>query len=126
MHEGRSSTDTSDDAADSNAMFPSELDPPGPSSQTAVINGGLAASTPPQSQDLNNDVMDTQESSSDANISTRETGWGNGGSGMSAFAQSALTQESHEPGAAWNNKKAMDEYQRAVTQIEDKGFNLSQ
>jgi hypothetical protein len=109
------SSDTSDDA---DSLFPSELDPPGSSSQHLDGGVGLAASTPPQSQDLNNDVMDTQEAGE-----TRELGQGQGG--MSAFAQSAMGQESSEPGACWNNKKARDEMQRAMMQIEDKGFSLS-
>ena len=30
-----------------------------------------------------------------------------------------------EPGYAWNNKKARDEYARSMDQVVDKGFNLS-
>lgn len=121
----RSSSESS--LADSEAMFPSELDPPGSSSHNVLSNGGVAGSTPPQSQDLNNDIMDTQDGG-DTGISVRETGWGNAGSssGMSAFAQSAMSQESNEPGACWNNKKVKEDYQRAIHQIEDKGFNLSE
>ena len=30
-----------------------------------------------------------------------------------------------EPGFAWNNKKARDEYARSMEQVVDKGFSLS-
>ena len=40
----------------------------------------------------------------------------------SDFAKSA---EMTEPGAAWMNKKAREEYQRASMQIEDRNFSLS-
>lgn len=121
----RSSEESS--LAESDAMFPPELDHVGQSLNDALINGGIAGSTPPQSQDLNNDAMDTQEVD-EAGASTREMGWGNVGSssGMSAFTQSALLQESNEPGACWNNRKAREEYNRSIHQIEDKGFSLSE
>ncbi|KAK4692787.1 hypothetical protein P7C71_g4482, partial [Lecanoromycetidae sp. Uapishka_2] len=121
----RSSDESSLD--DYDAMFPSEHDPPAAFTHNDLNNGGVASSTPPQSQDPKTDAMDTQEGG-DAGASTREMGWGNVGSssGMSGFAQSALAQESSEPGACWNNRKAREEYERAIRQIEDKGFSLKE
>ena len=54
------------------------------------------------------------------NLDTGEGGW----VPQSDFAKSAAEVQ-REPGAGWNNKKARDEYQRAMMQIEDKNFSLS-
>jgi hypothetical protein len=117
---------SSSDEAESEAMFPSELEAPGPSSQTVGhVLSEPSEFTPPHSQDTG-EAMDT---SSGNKISQPV---GNGGSAnqssgwvpQSDFAKSAA-RDTHEPGAGWNNKKAIDEYQRAGMQIEDKNFSLS-
>ena len=54
----------------------------------------------------------------------------NNGPGHAMQCESGNGQKSAdlemEPGAVWNNKKAMDEYRRALTQIEDRNFSLSE
>lgn len=117
---------SSSDEAESEAMFPSELDPPGPASQNlGSLLSEPSGFTPPHSQDLGEpmDIRASNEiSQSEMNASSaRQNG---GRAPQSDFAKSAAG-ERHEPGAGWNNKKAHDEYQRASMQIEDKNFSLS-
>ena len=134
------SSSSSDAADDSDAMFPSELDPPGHAPQNnlhpTASSLPRARHTPPQSQDLD-DAMDMGAS---PGMTTDEDGMkiktvpytgymrkaspGKFAPGeKSDFAKSA---EMAEPGATWNNRKAREEYQRANMQIEDKDFNLSE
>ena len=122
MHSASSSDD-----ADSEAMFPAELDPPG--STTVQNNLSTLPSqrpdvTPPQSQDLG-DLMDTGAAQGSASGS-EPTQYGDNRIWVpeSDFARSAADLP-QEPGAGWNNRKARDEYQRAMAQIEDKNFSLS-
>lgn len=49
----------------------------------------------------------------------------NGGWIQQSDSGKSAAGETHEPGAGWNNKKAIDEYERASMQIEDKNFSLS-
>ena len=121
---------SSSDEADSEAMFPAELDPPGqtPQSHLSHVLSPQLGSTPPQSQETG-EAMDTGAPA--AIILGEPLGELNGkNSGDSAwvpqsdFAKSAAEVQ-HEPGSGWNNKKARDEYHRAMMQIEDKGFSLS-
>ena len=141
------SSSSSDAADDSDAMFPSELEPPGHAPQNSVnpLASSLlpAGSTPPLSQDQD-DAMDmgplhgmnpSEEETTVRNgmtmktvpwtrkVSPRKVSPGDLASGgKSDFAMSA---EMAEPGASWNNRKAKEEYQRASMQIEDKIFSLS-
>lgn len=119
---------SSSDEADSDSMFPAEHEPPGSSSQqqNSVHPNAphgypssfpeAAASTPPQSQD-NDQAMDMET----GNDRVSENGPAHG----SGTGQKSADLE-NEPGASWNNKKALEEYKRALTQIEDKHFSLSE
>ena len=128
---------SSSDEADSDAMFPAENEPPGtaPLTQSTTFQSSMhpeahqtfpeaVTSTPPQSQDLE-EAMDMGTSDDRAvengadHAASRESGPGRG----SSFAKG--TETDREPGAAWKNKKAMEDYQRAMAQIEDKDFSLS-
>ena len=134
------SSSSSDAADDSDAMFPSELDPPGHTPQNnlhpTASSLPRAGHTPPQSQDLDYDMdmrasHDMTPDEDGMTIKTVPyTGYiqkaspGEFAPGeKSDFAKSA---EMAEPGASWNNRKAREEYQRATMQIEDKNFNLSE
>ena len=123
---------SSSDEADSDAMFPAEHDPPGsaPQHQNSVLPDAphgyqqalpeVATSTPPQSQD-NEQAMDMET----GNDRVSENG-----PTHAALRESGIGQKNPdlvtEPGAAWNTKKAMEEYRRALTQIEDRNFSLSE
>lgn len=116
---------SSSDEADSDSMFPAEHEPPGSSSQQqnsihpTAQHGypqsfpDAAASTPPQSQD-NDHAMDMET------VNDRVSENGPSGAGQKNV------DLDNEPGALWNNKKAIEEYRRALTQIEDKNFSLSE
>lgn len=114
---------SSSDEADSEAMFPAEHEPPG--SATANQGSMLAEpfdNTPPHSQDPG-EAMDTGNQSGEPGNVVVESQNGNWVP-KSDFAKSAAG-ETHVPGSGWNNKKAMDDYQRASMQVEDKNFSLS-
>ena len=123
--DSRMHSSSSSDEGDSDSMFPAEHEPPGSSShhqnstRPNVSHGypqslpEAAASTPPQSQD-NDHAMDMEM----GNDRLSENG-------PSGAGQKSVDLE-NEPGAAWNNKKAIEEYRRALTQIEDKNFSLSE
>lgn len=122
-------------SSDDEAMFPSELDPPGSTTHDNLAPLEIEPSglSPPQSQELH-DPMDTAEASRDTNGADQlmdaaqgieqSNGNGNGWEPKSEFAKSA--ELGHEPGSCWNNKKAKDEWQKAWNQIEDKNFSLSE
>ena len=133
---GSSSSDDDDD--DDEAMFPSELDPPGSNLDQnlspLLVNPLLVQSSglsPPQSQEIH-DAMDTGEASHDVNgvdqlteaAQGTDQSNGNGWEPKSDFAKSA--EMVHEPGSCWNNKKAKEEWQKAWNQVEDKNFSLSE
>ena len=101
-------------------MFPAELDPPTNAPNGLKNTFDQSAVTPPQSQDLA-EAMDTGAAST---LYTIRSGGDAEWIPQSDFARSAA-EASHEPGSGWNNKKARDEYQRAMMQIEDKTFSLS-
>ena len=123
---------SSSDEADSDAMFPSEHDPPGsaPQHQNSVLPDApqgyqqafpeVATSTPPQSQD-NEQAMDMET----GNDRVSENGPNHAALRESGISQKSADLET-EPGALWNNKKAMEEYRRALTQVEDRNFSLSE
>ena len=123
--DSRMHSSSSSDEADSDSMFPAEHEPPGSASQHQnsihpdTLHGypqsfpEAAASTPPQSQD-NDQPMDMET----GNDRVSENG-------PSGAGQKSADLE-NEPGASWNNKKAIEEYRRALTQIEDKNFSLSE
>ena len=125
--DSRMHSSSSSDEADSDSMFPAEHEPPGPSSQhqnsthPTAPHGypqsfpDAAASTPPQSQD-NDHAMDMET------VNDRVSENGPSGAGL---GQKNADLE-NEPGALWNNKKAIEEYRRALGQIEDNNFSLSE
>lgn len=126
---GDSPSSSSDD---DEAMFPSELEPPGSTlhSHLATLGNQSSALSPPQSQEPH-EAMDTAEANHNMNGADQlmdaaqgiEQSNGNGWEPKSDFAKSA--EMVHEPGSCWNNKKAKDEWQKAWNQIEDKSFSLS-
>ena len=105
-------------------IFPTELSPP-------------ASQDPPDStewegfQDENLDLM-----RQDAPTMARSKGGDernraiHGLNGNSSHTHSKEDYEpsgaEHEPGYAWRNAKAMEEYQKAMEQVTDKSFSLSQ
>lgn len=127
---------------DSDTMFPTANEP-APAGPEPALSNPLAS--PPTSQDPPNpidsgfqeDVMDFTES---ANANIGGNGFDHPGPGIAGSAGGALKPEAKipglgrgwdlekekEPGYAWNNKKARDEYYRAMEQVVDKSFNLSQ
>lgn len=124
----------SSSSSDDEAMFPSELEPPGPTAHEQLVPREIQPSelSPPQSQEVS-DAMDTAiPQGHDANGADQlmdaaqgmEQGNGNGWEPKSEFAKSA--EMAYEPGSCWNNKKARDEWQKAWTLLEDKSFTLSE
>ncbi|KAL6717906.1 hypothetical protein ACLMJK_003991 [Lecanora helva] len=118
MHSGSSSDD-----ADSEAMFPAELDPPG---LTSSQNNGV---TPPQSQDVNN-VMDTTTQRNtpdqvDYGFGTRRGAGVASWTPQSDFGHSAAAEQ-EEASHPWWNRKAQEEYYRALSQVQDRDFSLEQ
>lgn len=116
---------SSSDGGESDAMFPSEMDPPGaePLDNLTPINQHQSDLSPPQSQDFH-EIMDTGTNQDIVPESGSAQSMDNGWEPKSEFAKSA--ELAHEPGAAWNSRKARDEWQRATNQIEDKSFSLSE
>lgn len=123
----------SESSSDDEAMFPSELEPPGSTfhGNLAPLEAQPSGLSPPQSQELH-DPMDTAEASHDMNGADQlmdaaqgvGQSTGNGWEPKSEFAKSA--EMVHEPGSCWNNKKAREEWQKAWNQIEDKNFSLKE
>ena len=126
---------------DSDAMFPTANEP-APAGPDPTLPEPLAS--PPTSQDppdpidtgVQEDVMDFAES---ANANIGGNGFDHPRPGTAGSAGGALKpqakmtglgrgwelEKEKEPGYAWNNNKARDEYHRAMEQVVDKNFNLS-
>ena len=124
----------SSSSSDEEAMFPSELEPPGSTAHDHLVPLAPHPSgqSPPQSQELP-DAMDTaiplgHDTNGADQLMDAAQGMdqsnGNGWEPKSDFAKSA--ELAHEPGSCWNNKKARDEWQKVWSQIEDKNFSLSE
>ena len=109
MHSSPSGSEVSNH---SDAMFP-ETDLPG--SAKAMDNPALFT-TPPHLQELsdptNQEALKVEDSGKEAVWSIGENSKGQ------------KPAVSDEPGASWNNKKAIDDYRRAQAQIEDPSFTL--
>ncbi|MCJ1384268.1 hypothetical protein MMC17_007384 [Xylographa soralifera] len=126
--DGDSQMLSSDSGNESDSMFPSASDPPTPQNLSTNTLEHLRSSqlSPPNSQDPFNmnrnvtqeDLMDMSEQQLGEMSST---GLGNTRGGPSNEEQKDAEKE---PGWAWKNKKAMDDYQRAMDQVLDKNFNL--
>ena len=114
---------SSSDEADSENMFPAELDPPGTVDRNRFgdLLSPSSEATPPQSQEPD-EVM---TAAGEQHRAASSEPVGNGGwVPQSDFAKSAAGV-TFQPGAAWNTKKAREEYERALMQIEDRNFSLS-
>ena len=125
---------------DSDAMFPAANEP-APTGLNPTISNLLAS--PPPSQDpadaisIGDDVMDFTENAN-ANIGgngSDQTMRSAGVAGSAEGSQKSLNKTGNsvkeedvekQPGYAWKNKKARDEYQRALEQVVDRNFNLSE
>ncbi len=128
---------------DSDAMFPTANEP-APARSNAVLSEVLAS--PPTSQDppdqagagFQEDMMDFTESANaniggngfDQHSTPAEVAGSTGGSRKPQMKMGSLgrgweMEKEKEPGYAWNNKKARDDYHRAMEQVVDKNFNLS-
>ncbi|MCJ1420888.1 hypothetical protein MMC32_007247 [Xylographa parallela] len=126
--DGDSQMLSSDSGNESDSMFPSASDPPTPQNPSTNTLENLRSSqlSPPNSQDpfamdrniVQEDLMDMSEQQlgeqSSAGLGTLRGGPSN----------EEQKEAEKEPGWAWKNKKAMDEYQRAMEQVLDKNFNL--
>ena len=130
---------SSEDDDDSDTMFPTANEP-APSHLNPTLSHIIAS--PPASQDppdlvggtnSQDDAMDFAES---ANASTGGSVWdqqpkssgvaGSAGGSERGPVKLGKGETEKEPGYAWNNKKARDEYARSMEQVVDKGFNLSE
>lgn len=140
-HDGDSQMRASSSDEDSDTMFPTANEP-APAGPDPALSEPLAS--PPTSQDPPDpigvssqaDVMDFTES---ANANIGGNGFDHPGSGtagsaggiqkpqakMGGFGGEWEMAKEKEPGYAWTNKKARDEYHRAMEQVVDKSFNLS-
>ena len=107
-------------------MFPSsdqrskDQHPAGP----LIIEGSELS--PPLSQDLSNqnDMALQMDDPMDMGPGPSESSAGNPMSIRNAISKGA--EKPAEPGSAWNNRKAREEYARAMEQVVDKNFNLSE
>ncbi|MCJ1292178.1 hypothetical protein MMC34_003728 [Xylographa carneopallida] len=126
--DGDSQMVSSDSGNESDSMFPSASDPPTPQNHGATNLEHLQSSqlSPPNSQDpFNTNRNVTQEDLMDMS----DQQFGGLTSAETGNVRGQGSNEEHkdaekEPGWAWKNKKAMDEYQRAMDQVLDKNFNL--
>lgn len=117
---------SSSEENDSEAMFPNEQQ-----QAQDLPSSGLAQSSelsPPYSQDPpgsdtlgfgNDDIMDTSTGPAPGPSATAEQ------IPIGNLLSNGNTQKS-EPGWAWKNKKARDEYSRAMEMVVDKSFTLSE
>ena len=125
--DGDSQMLSSDSGNESDSMFPSANDPPTPQNLNAIALAQLRSSqlSPPDSQDPFNmngsvpqeDLMDMSEQQLGEFSST----------GLDTMVGPSNEQQKDadkEPGWAWKNKKAMDDYHRVMDQVLDKNFNL--
>ena len=109
---------------ESEAMFPSANDPPASQNDTTLAQSRQAGLSPPSSQDpphLNGTSMDMMEVIESEDLP----------SGEASNVQSAATrahdegQEAEkEPGYAWSNPRAREEFARAMDSMLDKDFSI--
>ena len=133
---------TSSDEDESETLFPSANDPP--------LGEDMASSTifpaelsPPTSQDppdptewegFQDENLDpippdapSMERSKDAEGRSGAIHGLNGSSSHTHFKEGhEQTGADHEPGYAWRNSKAVEEYHKAMEQVTDRGFSLSE
>ena len=110
----------------SDALFPSADDPTTPQNNDVLAQLRQAELSPPSSQDPPgqngaapmDDLMDVAE------VQEIESGNG-GGVPLGMGSSPALDRDAEkEPGYAWKNAKAREEFHRSMEQVMDKSFNL--
>lgn len=117
---------SSSDADDTETMFPEANDPPTPQNNPMLVPFQASELSPPTVQDPpdqngvgvpSEDLMDLGEVQ---DLSSRN------GMDEDVMARGVGLKEEdmRQPGWTWNNKKARDEYARAMEQVVDKNFNL--
>ncbi|KAL9104952.1 MAG: hypothetical protein Q9187_008841 [Circinaria calcarea] len=110
----------------SDALFPAADDPPTPQNNDILAQLRQAELSPPSSQDPPgqngafppDDMMDVAEVQEieDSN---------EGGDSVGIGGSVALDKDAEkEPGYAWKNAKAREDYHRSMEQVLDKGFTL--
>ncbi|KAA6410840.1 MAG: hypothetical protein FRX48_05150 [Lasallia pustulata] len=117
---------SSSDADDTEIMFPTANDPPTPQSNPRLVPFPTSELSPPTSQDPPDqnggglppeDLMDLSGGQDLLNRIGMDEDLVARGAGLK-------DEDMRQAGWAWNNKKARDEYARAMEQVVDKGFNL--
>ena len=109
------------------SMFPSATDPPTPQNDPNLSHFSISELSPPTSQDpqgedgraLQDDFMDLTQAQDPMNSSSAREPMI-----TSSRSSRTLVEAEEEPGYAWNNKKAREEYQRAEELLVDKNFSL--
>lgn len=131
---------SSSDEDEADALFPSANDPPDAQNQPRA-SVSMSELSPPASQDLPDDPEWTSFPADDMDVTDNHRAPGGGGlqkhvNPAEVFESSGQVQSplkddyeirgdaENAPGFAWMNKKAREEYQRALEQVVDKGFNL--
>lgn len=131
---------SSSDEDEADALFPSANDPTDAQNQPRASNF-VSELSPPASQDPPDDPEWTGFQADDMDVTDSHGAPGSDGLqrhvntaevfGSSSQAQSSLKDDyeirgdaENAPGFAWTNKKAREEYQRALEQVVDRGFNL--
>lgn len=131
---------SSSEEDDSDTMFPTANEP-APARPNPTLSDLLVSPSPSQDPtDAINRGDDVMDFTGNANASIGENGSDQttrlagaaGGAGvnqkpLSKAGNSVNGEEAEkQPGYSWKNKKARDEYQRALEQVVDRNFNLSE
>ena len=122
MHSSPSSEDETE------TMFPTANDPPTPTTKARLIQAFNSELSPPSSQDpptshngapAEDDMMDYTPGQQNGNAAAvRE---------QTVMREPSRKMEmGDKPGAAWNNPRAQEEYARAMENVVDQKFNLSE
>lgn len=131
---------SSSDEDEVDTLFPTANDPTDPQDQPRASTF-MSELSPPASQDPPNDPGWTDYQPDDMDVTESHGGPGSDVFqkhvdpadvfGSSGQVQSSLKDDfeirgdaEHAPGYAWTNKKAREEYQRALEQVVDRGFSL--
>ncbi|MCJ1364097.1 hypothetical protein MMC16_003206 [Acarospora aff. strigata] len=121
MHSSQSSVED-----ETETMFPTANDPPTPITNPHLDQAFASELSPPTSQDppdphngrpTEHDMMDYTSGLQNGNSRER-------GEQSSTREAARRADMAHEPGAAWNNPRAQEEYARAMENVVDKNFSL--
>lgn len=117
---------SSSDADDTETMFPTANDPPTPQNNPMLVPFQTSELSPPTSQDPPDQNGVSLPSEDPMDLSGGQDSLNRNGIDEDVVARGVgLTEEEiRQPGWVWNNKKARDEYARAMDQVVDKSFNL--